>query len=82
VQKLHNYELHSLHSSPNIIWVIKSRRMWWAEHLVRMGEVLIGFLLGGPNGIDQWIDLVGSQLARDRVQWRAFVNTIMILRIL
>jgi hypothetical protein len=28
-RKLHNYELHSLYSSPNIIKVIKSRRMRW-----------------------------------------------------
>jgi hypothetical protein len=26
-RKLHNYELHSLYSSPNVVRVIKSRRM-------------------------------------------------------
>jgi hypothetical protein len=36
--KLHNDELHSLYSSPNIVWVIKSRRMRWAGHVARMGE--------------------------------------------
>jgi hypothetical protein len=37
-RKLHNDELHSLYSSPNIIRVIKSRRMKWAGHVARMGE--------------------------------------------
>jgi hypothetical protein len=35
---LHNDELHSLHSSPNIVRVIKSRRMKWAGHVALMGE--------------------------------------------
>jgi hypothetical protein len=35
---LHNDELHSLYSSPNIVRVIKSRRMRWAGHVARMGE--------------------------------------------
>jgi hypothetical protein len=37
-RKLHNDELHSLYSSPNIVRVIKSRRMTWAGHVARMGE--------------------------------------------
>jgi hypothetical protein len=37
-RKLHNDELHSLYSSPNIDRVIKSRRMRWAGHVARMGE--------------------------------------------
>jgi hypothetical protein len=36
-RKLHNDELHSLYSSPNIVRVIKSRRLRWAEHVARMG---------------------------------------------
>jgi hypothetical protein len=35
---VHNDELHSLYSSPNIVKVIKSRRMRWAGHVARMGE--------------------------------------------
>jgi hypothetical protein len=59
-RKLHNDELHDLYSSPNIVKVIKSRRMKWAEHVARMGEgrgvyrVLVGRPenkrpLGGPR---------------------------------
>jgi hypothetical protein len=36
--KLHNEELHNLYSSPNIIRMIKSRRMRWAGHVARMGR--------------------------------------------
>jgi hypothetical protein len=37
-RKLHNEELNDLYSSPNIIPVIKSRRMKWAVHVAHMGE--------------------------------------------
>jgi hypothetical protein len=48
-RKLHNDELHDLYSSPNIVRVIKSRRMRWVGHVALMGEVLTGFWLGGPK---------------------------------
>jgi hypothetical protein len=37
-RKLHNEELHNLYSSPNIIRQMKSRRMRWAGHVVRVGR--------------------------------------------
>jgi hypothetical protein len=37
-KKLHNEELHNLYSSPNIIRMIKSRRMRWAGHVAQMGR--------------------------------------------
>jgi hypothetical protein len=37
-RRLHNKELYALYSSPNIIRVIKSRRLRWAGHLARRGE--------------------------------------------
>ena len=37
-RRLYNEELNDLYSSPNIVWVIKSRRMRWAGHVGRMGE--------------------------------------------
>jgi hypothetical protein len=102
-RKLHNDELQILYSSPNIVRVIKSRRIKWAGHVARMGEgrgvyrVLVGRPegkrpLGRPRrrwednikmdlreiGIDgaNWI-----QLTQDRFQWRAFVNSVMSLRV-
>jgi len=51
-RRLHNEELNDLYSSPNIVRVIKSRRMRWAGHVARMGEetgvyrVLVGKLEG------------------------------------
>jgi len=51
-RKLHKEELNDLYSSPNIVRLIKSRRMRWAEHVARMGEsrgiyrVLVGKLVG------------------------------------
>ena len=37
-RKLHNEELNELYSSPNIVLVIKSRRMRWVGHVARMGQ--------------------------------------------
>jgi hypothetical protein len=37
-RKLHNEELNDLYCSPNIVQVIKSRRLRWAGHVARMGE--------------------------------------------
>jgi hypothetical protein len=50
-RKLHN-GLNDLYSSPNIIRVIKSRMMSWAEHVARMGERrgVYRFLVGKPEG--------------------------------
>ena len=37
-RRLHNAGLNDLYTSPNIVRVIKSRRMRWAGHVARMGE--------------------------------------------
>ena len=37
-RKLHNEELNDLYCSPNIVRLIKSRRMRWAGHVTRMEE--------------------------------------------
>jgi hypothetical protein len=51
-RKLHNDELHDLYSSPNIVRVVKSRRMRWVGHVARMGEerYVYRVLIGRPEG--------------------------------
>jgi hypothetical protein len=51
-RKLHNEEFRDLYSSPNIIRIIKSMLMIWAEHVALMGEKrnLYGLLVGKPEG--------------------------------
>jgi hypothetical protein len=50
-RKLHNEELNDLYSLPNLVWVIKSRRMRWAGHVACMGEgrVVHRVLVGKPE---------------------------------
>jgi hypothetical protein len=38
MEEMHNEEFHNLHALPDIIIVIKSRRMSWAGRVVRMRE--------------------------------------------
>jgi hypothetical protein len=70
-RKLHNEELHNLYSSPNIIRIIKWRRMRWAGHVARMGEkrnvyrLLVGKAEGKrPLGRTRrrWIDNIKMDL--------------------
>ena len=42
-RKLHNEELNDLYCSPNIVRVIKSRRMRWAEHVAHMSERTVAY---------------------------------------
>jgi hypothetical protein len=77
-KRLHNKELYALYSSPNIIRVIKSRRLRWAGHVARMGrgEVHIGLWWGNLRevnhlkdpGVDGWIIL--KWISRSWVGWR------------
>jgi hypothetical protein len=70
-RKLHNEELNDLYPSPNVVQVIKSRRMRWAGYVARMGEdrdvyrVLVGKperrrLLGRPRR--KWEDNINMDL--------------------
>jgi hypothetical protein len=63
-RKLQNGELHNLYSSPDIIRQIKSRRMRWAEHVVRMGE--------GINVYRVWVRKPERKrpLGRRRLRWK------------
>jgi len=51
-RRLHNEELNDLYSSPNIVRVIKWRRMRWAGHVASMGEErgVYRVLVGKPQG--------------------------------
>jgi len=51
-RRFHNDELNDLYSSPNILRVIKSRRMKWAGHVARMGgeRGVYRVLVGKPEG--------------------------------
>jgi len=55
----HNEVLNDIYPSPNIVRVIKSRRMRWAGHVARMGEErgCIGSCWGKPEGKSHWGDL-------------------------
>jgi hypothetical protein len=62
-RKVHDEELHGLYSSPSIIRLIKARRMRWAAHVARMGEVrgAYNILVGKPGG--------RRPLGRPRCRW-------------
>ena len=51
-RKLHNEELNDLYSLPNIVRVVKARRMRWVGHVARMGEGrdVHRVLVGKPEG--------------------------------
>ncbi|KAJ4439921.1 hypothetical protein ANN_08051 [Periplaneta americana] len=82
-RKLHNAELHALHPSPDIIRNIKSRRLRWAGHVVRMGEsrnayrVLVGRSegkrpLGRPR--HRWEDNIKMDLREVGYDGRDWIN--------
>jgi len=70
-RRLHNEELNDLYCSPNIVRVIKLRRMRWAGHVERMGEErgVYRVLVGKPEGKrplgrprHRWVDNVRMDL--------------------
>jgi hypothetical protein len=67
-RRLHNKELYTLYSSPNIIRVINSRRLRWAGHVARMGERRSAYraLVGKPEG--------RRQLGRPRRRWEDYIE--------
>ena len=92
---MHNEEINVLYSSPNIVRVIKSRRMRWAGHVAR--RVLVRKPegkrpLGRPSR--RWVDNIRMDLqevgcgqvdwiglAQDRDRWRTLVSAVMNLRV-
>jgi hypothetical protein len=81
-RKLHNDELHSLYSSPNIVRVMKLRRLRWVGHVARMGEGrgVYRVLVGSPEGKrplgrprHRWEDNIKKDLREmgiDEANWR------------
>jgi hypothetical protein len=51
-RRLWKEKVYALYSSPNIIWVIKSRRLRWAGDVAYMGESICAYrvLMGKPEG--------------------------------
>jgi hypothetical protein len=80
-RKLHNDELHSLYSSPNIVRVTKSTRMRPTEHVARMeeGKSIYRVMVGRPEGKRpsgrprrRWEDNIKMDLCEigiDEVNW-------------
>jgi hypothetical protein len=77
---MHNEELHNSYSSPNMMRIIKSRRMRWTGHVERMGErnayrILVGKPGGKrPLGIPRrrWVDNIKKDLREigwDNIFW-------------
>jgi hypothetical protein len=76
-RKPHNEDLHNLYSSPNIIRMIKSRRMRWAGHVAYMRakrnayRILVGKRpLGRPRR--RWVDNIKMDL---RMGWYGLDRT-------
>ena len=68
-RKLHNEELSDLHSLPNIVQVVKSKRMGWVGHVACMGEGrgVHRVLVGKPEG--------RRSLGRPRRRWEDNIKT-------
>jgi hypothetical protein len=65
----HNEKLHNLYASPNMIRVIKLKRVRWADHVARMGETRNAYsiLVGKPEGT--------RPLGRPRRRWESIIRT-------
>jgi hypothetical protein len=93
-RKVHNEEFRDLYSSASIIRIIKSRRMRWTGHvacmgrrgtrIARMGENKLSYrlLVGKPEGKRPLVGLRRKWVNNIKMSSRAFVNAVMILRVL
>jgi hypothetical protein len=88
-RKLHNEEHHNLYTSPNIIRMMKLRRMRWAGHVARMEEKRIAcrVLVGKPEGRRplgrprrRWVDNIKANLREMYVYSRGGPQTALVPR--
>jgi hypothetical protein len=75
-RRLHNEDLRNMYDSPDIITVIKSRRMGWAGHVARMGAIINAYniLVGKSEGTrpsHRWKDNIKIDLRETlwEVEW-------------
>jgi len=82
-RRLHNEELNDLYSSPNVVRVIKSRRMRWAGHVARMGQErgVYRVLVGKPEGKRplgrprrRWVDNIRMDLQEVRYGYMDWIG--------
>jgi len=82
-RRLHNEDLNDLYSSPNIVRVIKSRRMRWAGHVSPMGEERGAYrvLVGKPEGKRplgrprrRWVDNIRMDLQEVRCGYVVWIG--------
>jgi hypothetical protein len=86
-RRLNNEELHSLYRSPNIVRVIKSRKLRWAVHVAKMedGRSAFKILTGKPTGKRpfgrprrRWKDNIRMDLKEIGINTRNFVDRLRI----
>jgi len=67
-RRLHNEEINELYSSPNIIWVVKLRKMRWVGHVASMSDSRGAYrvLVGKPVG--------KTPLGRPRQGWEDIIT--------
>jgi len=87
MEKLYNEELNGLYCSPNIVWLIKLRKIRWTGHVASMGDRNSAYsvLVGKPEGKrpfgrprHRWEDKINMDL--QEVGWEAWTG-LMWLRI-
>ena len=83
-RRLQNEEFHSLNRSPNVVRVIKFRRLRWAGHVARMEEGRNDFkiLIGTPTGKRplgmprrRWEDIIRKNLKEIGINTRNWVDS-------
>jgi hypothetical protein len=85
VEKFHDHELHNLYSSPNIIMMIKLKRIWWVVDVTRTADkwntykVLVGKRDGKTSGWNLKEQGVKSgilkQILNKYVEWSDWIRT-------